>query len=66
MLDPGKESGLLNDEIDLPTLVMHSGQWTEKQTEFYGQGWHFDVVRKLVEKTKKGWFMTLSMFITIY
>lgn len=60
MLDPGKGSGPLNEKINLPTLVMHSGQWTEKQVEFYGQGWHFDVVKKLVEKTKKGWFMTLG------
>ncbi|KAF2798374.1 hypothetical protein K505DRAFT_321913 [Melanomma pulvis-pyrius CBS 109.77] len=60
MLDPGKGSGRLNKEIDVPILVMHSGEWTEKQVQFYGQGWHFDVVKKLVESTKKGWFMTLS------
>jgi platelet-activating factor acetylhydrolase len=60
ILDPGKGSGPLNHEIDLPTLVMQSGEWTEKQVEFYGQGWHFNVVRDLVEKTKKGWFMTLG------
>ncbi|KAF1953153.1 hypothetical protein CC80DRAFT_451140 [Byssothecium circinans] len=60
MLDPGKGSGTLNDKIDLPTLVMHSGEWTEKQVDFYGQGKHFDVVRKLVEKTRIGWFMTLK------
>jgi platelet-activating factor acetylhydrolase len=61
MLDPGKGSGPLNDKIELPTLIMQSGEWTEKQVEFYGQGKHFDVVRKLVEKTGMGWFMTLSM-----
>ncbi|KAF2680200.1 hypothetical protein K458DRAFT_312410 [Lentithecium fluviatile CBS 122367] len=59
-LDPGKGSGPLNDEIEVPTLVIQSGEWTEKQVEFYGQGWHFDVVRELVEKTKMGWFMTLG------
>ncbi|KAF2004505.1 PAF-acetylhydrolase family member [Amniculicola lignicola CBS 123094] len=59
-LDPGKGSGPLNEAIDVPVLVIQSGEWTEKQTEFYGQGWHFDVVRKLVEKTRKGWFMTLK------
>lgn len=59
-LDPGKGSGPLNREIDVPILVMQSGQWTEKQTEFYGQGWHFDVVRRIVESTGKGWFMTLT------
>lgn len=60
VLDPGKESGPLNHDIKLPVLVMQSGEWTEKQTEFYGQGWHFDVVKKLVENTRIGWFMTLS------
>lgn len=65
MLDPGKGSGPLNKEIDLPTLVMQSGGWTEKQVEFYGQGWHFDVVKKLVQKTGTGWFMTLSKSIII-
>ncbi|PSN59821.1 hypothetical protein BS50DRAFT_604969 [Corynespora cassiicola Philippines] len=59
-LDPGKGSGPLNKEIDVPVLVFNSGQWTEKQTQFYGQGWHFDVVRKLVENMHKGWFMTLT------
>jgi platelet-activating factor acetylhydrolase len=59
-LDPGKGSGPLNDEIELPTLVMQSGEWTEKQVEFYGQGWHFDVVRELVAKAKNSWFMTLG------
>jgi platelet-activating factor acetylhydrolase len=59
-LDPGKGSGPLNDDIEVPTLVMQSGEWTEKQVEFYGQGWHFDVVRELVAKAKTGWFMTLG------
>ena len=61
-LDPGKESGPLNKDIDVPILVMQSGEWTGKQTEFYGQGWHFDVVRKILESVKEGWFMTLSMY----
>lgn len=59
-LDPGKGSGPLNDQIDVPTLVMQSGEWTEKQVEFYGQGWHFDVVLEVVKKAKTGWFMTLG------
>jgi len=59
-LDPGKSSGTLNDDIDVPLLVMQSGEWTEKQTEFYGQGWHFDVVKKIVENVKSGWMMTLT------
>lgn len=59
-LDPGKGSGRLNRDIDVPLLVMQSGEWTEQQTEFYGEGWHFDVVRKIVESVKEGWFMSLS------
>ncbi|KAJ4366877.1 hypothetical protein N0V83_007405 [Neocucurbitaria cava] len=59
-LDPGKESGPLNKNIEVPVLVMQSGEWTEKQTKFYDQGWHFDVVRKIIESVDKGWFMTLT------
>ncbi|KAJ4333338.1 hypothetical protein N0V87_007725 [Didymella glomerata] len=59
-LDPGKGSGPLNADIDIPLLVMQSGEWTEKQTEFYGQGWHFDVVKKIVENVKTGWMITLT------
>lgn len=59
-LDPGKSSGPLNEEVNVPLLVFHSGEWTEEQVEFYGEGWHFDVVRKLVKNVKEGWFMTLS------
>ena len=61
-LDPGKGSGPLNKDINVPLLVMQSGEWTEKQTEFYGQGWHFDVVKKIIENVKSGWMMTLSEF----
>jgi len=59
-LDPGKGSGPLNKDIDVPLLVVQSGEWTEKQTEFYGQGKHFGVVRRIVESVKEGWFMTLT------
>lgn len=59
-LDPGKGSGPLNKDIDVPVLVMQSGEWTEKQVDFYGQGQHFDVVRRIIESVKEGWFMTLS------
>jgi platelet-activating factor acetylhydrolase len=61
-LDPGKSSGPLNKDIEVPLLVMQSGEWTEKQTEFYGQGWHFDVVKRIVDSVKEGWFMTLSRY----
>lgn len=60
ILDPGKESGPLNHDIKVPTLVIQSGMWTEKKTQFYDQGWHFDVVKDLVKKTRQGWFMTLT------
>jgi platelet-activating factor acetylhydrolase len=59
-LDPGKGSGPLNKDIDVPILVLQSGEWTEKQTSFYDQGWHFQVVRKIVDSVKQGWFMTLG------
>jgi platelet-activating factor acetylhydrolase len=59
-LDPGKGSGPLNKGIDVPILVMQSGEWTEKQVEFYGQGWHFNVVKHIIESVKTGWFMTLA------
>lgn len=61
-LDPGKESGPLNDDIKVPVLVFNSGEWTEKQMEFYGQGLHFEVEKKLVNKAEKGWFMTLRKY----
>ncbi|EMD92555.1 hypothetical protein COCC4DRAFT_162856 [Bipolaris maydis ATCC 48331] len=59
-LDPGKGSGPLNKDIDVPLLVMQSGEWTEKQTQFYSQGWHFNVVKNIVDSVKQGWFMTLK------
>lgn len=59
-LDPGKASGPLNTDISVPLLVMQSGEWTEKQTPFYGQGQHFEVVRKIVSSLKNGWYMTLT------
>jgi platelet-activating factor acetylhydrolase len=59
-LDPGKGSGPLNKDIDVPILVVQSGEWTEKQVDFYGQGWHFNVVKRIIESVKTGWFMTLS------
>jgi platelet-activating factor acetylhydrolase len=58
-LDPGKGSGPLNKDIDVPILVMQSDEWSEKQVGFYGQGWHFNVVKGIIENVKEGWFMTL-------
>lgn len=59
-LDPGKGSGPLNRDIHVPILVMQSGEWTEKQVEFYDQGKHFGVVRSIIQSVKEGWFMTLT------
>lgn len=62
ILDPGKQSGPLNDDISVPTLIIHSSSWSKKHTIFQGRP-HFDVVKDLVqrvmdEKHKYAWFMT--------
>lgn len=61
VLDPGKASGPLNAEIDVPVLVIHSDSWSRKLTIFTGRP-HFDVVKVLVQgviqRGKDAWFMT--------
>ncbi|KAI1296350.1 PAF acetylhydrolase [Xylaria venustula] len=61
VLDPGKQSGRLNDDVNVPLLVVHSNSWSSKYSIFYGRA-HFDVVRALVEDNEKrgnpSWFMT--------
>ena len=62
VLDPGKSSGPLNDDISVPLLVVHSASWSKKHSIFHGRP-HFDVVKDLVrkvqdEKHKYSWFMT--------
>lgn len=61
MLDPGKASGPLNTEVDVPILVVHSDSWSRKLTIFTGRP-HFDVVKNLVQdvikRGKDAWFMT--------
>ncbi|KAI0428124.1 PAF acetylhydrolase [Xylaria sp. FL1042] len=62
VLDPGKQSGRLNHDVNVPLLVIHSNSWSSKYSIFYGRA-HFDVVRALVEENneKRGipsWFMT--------
>ncbi|KAK4547955.1 hypothetical protein LTR36_010674 [Oleoguttula mirabilis] len=62
ILDPGKSSGPLNDDINVPTLVVHSASWSKKHSIFHGRP-HFDVVKDLVrkvldEKHQYAWFMT--------
>lgn len=62
ILDPGKHSGPLNDDIDVPIVVVHSQSWSAKHTIFQGRP-HFSVVKDLVrkvidEKKKYAWFTT--------
>ena len=61
MLDPGKASGPLNTEVDVPIMVVHSDSWSRKLTIFTGRP-HFDVVKNLVQdvikRGKDAWFMT--------
>ena len=66
ILDPGKQSGPLNDDISVPILIVHSQSWSAKHTVFHGRP-HFEVVKDLVKKVmQKGenkashfaWFLT--------
>ncbi|KAK4507774.1 hypothetical protein PRZ48_001509 [Zasmidium cellare] len=62
ILDPGKHSGPLNDDINVPIVVVHSQSWSAKHTIFHGRP-HFSVVKDLVrkiidEKKKYAWFTT--------
>ncbi|SMR52089.1 unnamed protein product [Zymoseptoria tritici ST99CH_1A5] len=62
ILDPGKQSGPLNDDIDVPVVVVHSQSWSAKHSIFQGRP-HFEVVKDLVrkiidEKKKYAWFVT--------
>ena len=60
-LDPGKSSGRLNDDIDVPLLIIHSNSWSAKRSIFYGRP-HFETVRdisqSLNDKGIPSWFMT--------
>jgi platelet-activating factor acetylhydrolase len=61
ILDPGKSSGRLNDDVRVPLVVIHSNSWSSKYSVFYGRA-HFDVVRNIVEENNKrgnpSWFVT--------
>ncbi|KAL4795282.1 platelet-activating factor acetylhydrolase, isoform II-domain-containing protein [Aspergillus venezuelensis] len=61
VLDPGKSSGPLNDDISIPLLIIHSHSWSRKISLFMGRP-HFDVVKdlaqKCLERTGAAWFMT--------
>lgn len=66
ILDPGKHSGGLNDDIKVPIVVIHSQSWSAKYSVFLGRP-HFDVVKDLVRKVMRkeknkapqyAWFLT--------
>jgi platelet-activating factor acetylhydrolase len=61
ILDPGKESGRLNTDIDVPLLIVHSDSWSKAHTVFFGRP-HFDTVRDIARDVLKRcgatWFMT--------
>ncbi|KAI4839647.1 PAF acetylhydrolase [Aureobasidium sp. EXF-8845] len=61
MLDPGKSSGPLNHDVDVPILIIHSNSWSRKSSIFFGQP-HFQVVKDIVQgvnkRGKAAWFMT--------
>lgn len=62
VLDPGKSSGALNEEIKVPLLILHSQSWSEESSMMLGRP-HFDVVQDIAHKTLRNgqaaWFMTL-------
>jgi platelet-activating factor acetylhydrolase len=61
MFDPGKASGPLNADIEVPILVVHSQTWSSKHTLFHGKP-HFETVKNLVQGVKDrvnaAWFLT--------
>jgi len=61
ILDPGKQSGPLNADINVPLLVVHSNSWSSHTSIFYGRA-HFDTVQEIVEANNErgnpSWFMT--------
>ena len=58
ILDPGKRSGKLNEEIQVPTLIVNSGSWSLDIG-------HFNHVKKITQnlvdnsKKRQAWFLTL-------
>ena len=62
ILDPGKRSGPLNNDISVPILVIHSNAWSRTRSILLGQP-HFDVVKNLTDDVMRrvgcSWFMTL-------
>ncbi|EXJ68583.1 uncharacterized protein A1O5_08377 [Cladophialophora psammophila CBS 110553] len=60
-LDPGKQSGPLNHDVQVPTLILHSNSWSKSHSIFFGRP-HFDVVKDVVQgvlkRGKDAWFLT--------
>ncbi|OAA63898.1 PAF acetylhydrolase [Cordyceps fumosorosea ARSEF 2679] len=61
ILDPGKSSGPLNADVDVPLLVVNSEAWSRGPSPFFGRP-HFGTVRDLVadalNRTAAAWFLT--------
>lgn len=61
----GKHSGPLNDNIDVPTLIIHSNSWSKTHSIFFGRP-HFDVIKALAQKILSrghaAWFVTSRTF----
>ncbi|KAK0883766.1 hypothetical protein LTR87_002506 [Friedmanniomyces endolithicus] len=62
ILDPGKSSGPLNEDIRIPLLIINSESWSKTPSDFYGRP-HFDVVRDIARKVLDeshiyAWFVT--------
>lgn len=64
ILDPGKSSGRLNPDIDVPLLIVHSDSWSKAHTVFFGRP-HFDTVKDIANENLKrigaSWFVTSLM-----
>lgn len=62
VFDPGKDSGPLNLDVEVPILIADSEEWSSQAKDFYGKP-HFDVVKSIaqgsLDKTNSSWFMTL-------
>ncbi|KAI0181771.1 PAF acetylhydrolase [Hypoxylon sp. FL1284] len=62
ILDPGKASGRLNDDVRVPVLVIHSASWSRARSAFYDGRAHFDTVADIVASNAlrgaPSWFAT--------
>lgn len=61
ILDPGKQSGPLNAQVNVPILIVNSNSWSRAHSLFFGRP-HFDTVRDLarrvLDRTGAAWFFT--------